>query len=156
MAEEKPKTKTIIENRKARYEYFILETVEAGIALTGSEVKSLRAGRAALADSFAQHKNGELWLVNLNISQYEQANKMNHEPTRARKLLLHANQLNKFLGKIKEKGLTMVPLSLYFNKRGFVKVELALCKGKETHDKRETIKQRDWNRQKQKLMKGEK
>ena len=152
---EEPKSKTIIENRKARFEYFILEVMEAGIALTGSEVKSLRAGRGAMADAFGQVRKGEIWLVNLNIQQYKQANKMNHEPTRARKLLLHGNQINKFIGKMKEKGLTLIPLSLYFNKRGFVKVELALCKGKAVHDKRESIKKRDWDRQKTRLLRGD-
>lgn len=147
-----PRTKEIVQNRKARFEYAILEVMEAGIMLTGSEVKSCRAGKVAIVDSFAQYKEGALWLVNLNIAQYKQANKQNHEPTRARKLLLHQSQINKLIGKMKEKGLTLIPLSLYFNKRGLVKVELALCKGKAVHDKRESIKQRDWNRQKQRIM----
>ncbi len=155
MTKEAPPNKDIVQNRKARFEYFILESIEAGIMLTGSEVKSLRAGKVAIVDSFAQIKDGALWLVNLNIAEYKQANKMNHEPTRARKLLLHKSQINKLIGKMKEKGLTLIPLSLYFNKRGFVKVNLGLCKGKAVHDKRESIKKKDWNRQKQRIMKGE-
>lgn len=124
--------------------------------LTGSEVKSLRLGKVAIVDSFAQEQDGEVWLMSLNISTYKQANTMNHEPTRPRKLLLHKAQLNKLIGSTARKGLTLIPLSLYFNKRGIVKVDLGLAKGKEARDKRATTKDREWARTKSRLMKGEK
>lgn len=155
MSKEKPPREDIVINRKARFEYEILDKFEAGIVLTGSEVKSLRAGKVAVVDSFAQEQGGELWLLHLNIATYKQANVMNHEPTRPRKLLLHKAQLNKLLGSVKKKGQTIVPLALYFNKRGLVKVELGLAKGKDARDKRASIKTRDWQRQKQRIMKGD-
>ena len=130
--------KVIAENRKARHEYFILDTYEAGIALTGTEVKSLRAGKCNLKDSYAQvTKTAEIVLFNAHIEEYEQGNRFNHDPKRTRKLLLHKAEILKLVGKIKEKGLTLVPLKLYFT-RGKVKVELALCRGKDLHDKRRT------------------
>lgn len=152
---EKPAKEIIVENRKARFQYFITENFEAGIVLTGSEVKSLRAGKVAIVDSYAQDSDGELWLYNLNIATYKQANAFNHEPTRPRKLLLHRNEMNKLVGAVSKKGLTLVPLSLYFNKRGMVKVDLGLAKGKENADKRETIKKREWDRNKSRILKGD-
>ena len=152
--EQPPRTDIVI-NRKARFEYEILENFEAGIVLTGSEVKSLRQGKVAIVDSFAQEQGGEFWLLSLNIATYKQANAMNHEPTRPRKLLLHKNQVAKFAGSVARKGLTLVPLALYFNKRGIVKVDLGLAKGKEARDKRATTKDREWNRTKSRIMKGE-
>jgi len=153
---EKPPRTDIVINRKARFEYEILENFEAGIVLTGSEVKSLRAGKVAIVDSFAQEQDGEIWLLSLNISTYKQAHAQNHEPTRPRKLLLHKNQVQKLIGSVARKGLTLIPLALYFNKRGMVKVDLGLAKGKEAKDKRATTKDREWSRQKSRIMKGEK
>ncbi|MHB8337975.1 MAG: SsrA-binding protein SmpB [Ignavibacteriaceae bacterium] len=144
---EKDEEKNITVNRKARFEYSIIETYEAGIVLTGTEVKSLRQGKANLVDSYGNLKNGEAWLVSAHISVYEQGNINNHEPTRSRKLLLNRKELRKLSGKIKEKGYTLVPLRLYF-KNGKVKVEMALAKGKKVYDKRETIAKRDYERDK--------
>ncbi|MHB9013272.1 MAG: SsrA-binding protein SmpB [Ignavibacteriaceae bacterium] len=144
---EKDEEKNITVNRKARFEYSIIETYEAGIVLTGTEVKSLRQGKANLVDSYGNLKNGEAWLVSAHISVYEQGNINNHEPTRSRKLLLNRKELRKLSGKIKEKGYTLVPLRLYF-KNGKVKVEIALAKGKKVYDKRETIAKRDYERDK--------
>ncbi|MHB8853851.1 MAG: SsrA-binding protein SmpB [Ignavibacteriaceae bacterium] len=144
---EKDEEKNITVNRKARFEYSIIETYEAGIVLTGTEVKSLRQGKANLVDSYGNLKNGEAWLVSAHISVYEQGNINNHEPTRSRKLLLNRKELRKLSGKIKEKGYTLVPLRLYF-KNGKVKVEIVLAKGKKVYDKRETIAKRDYERDK--------
>ncbi len=144
--------KTVTVNRKARHEYHILESFEAGIALTGTEVKSLRAGKANLQDSFARVENSELILYNMHISPYEQGNRFNHEPKRPRKLLMHKHEIMRLLGKTQEKGLTLVPLKVYFT-RGRAKVELALAKGKKVHDKREAIKERDAKREIQRAMK---
>jgi SsrA-binding protein len=144
---EKDEEKNITVNRKARFEYSIIETYEAGIVLTGTEVKSLRQGKANLVDSYGNLKNGESWLVSAHISVYEQGNINNHEPTRIRKLLLNRKEIRKLSGKIKEKGYTLVPLRLYF-KKGKVKVEMALAKGKKVYDKRETIAKRDYERDK--------
>ncbi|HUX92672.1 MAG TPA: SsrA-binding protein SmpB [Ignavibacteriaceae bacterium] len=144
---EKDEEKNITVNRKARFEYSIIETYEAGIVLTGTEVKSLRQGKANLVDSYGNLKNGEAWLVSAHISVYEQGNINNHEPTRSRKLLLNRKEIRKLSGKIKEKGYTLVPLRLYF-KNGKVKVEMALAKGKKVYDKRETIAKRDYERDK--------
>lgn len=137
--------KIAAENRKARHDYHIHETYEAGLALTGTEVKSLRAGKANLKDSYARIDNGELFLHNLHISPYEQGNRFNHEPLRVRKLLMHRYEINKLLGKIKEKGFTLIPLKLYFT-RGKVKVELALTTGKKTYDKRHDLAEKDAKR----------
>ncbi len=145
MPKEQVPEKNITVNRKARYEYTVLQTYEAGIALLGTEVKSLRQGKANLVDSYATLKDGEVWLVGAHINTYEQGNINNHEPTRTRKLLLNRNEIRKLIGKIKEKGLTLVPLRLYF-KNGKVKVELALAKGKKVYDKRESIAKRDMQR----------
>jgi SsrA-binding protein len=138
--------KVIATNRKARHEYSILETFEAGIALKGAEVKSLRQGRASLQESYAALKNGEVWLLDMHISPYEQAADDSYEPTRKRKLLLHKKEIRRLVGKLAEKGLTLIPLRAYF-KHGIAKVELALAKGKRAYDKREAIKRRDIQRE---------
>lgn len=143
-AEEKP-IKVISDNRKARHEFEILERFECGIELTGTEVKSLRLGRATLQDAFARVEDGEAWLYNCNISPYDHGNRFNHEPTRKRRLLMHSREIFKLNQKIKEKGLTLIPLKLYF-KRNWVKVDLALAKGKQLYDKRESISKRDSKR----------
>jgi SsrA-binding protein len=139
-------------NRKARFNYEIGEVFEAGIALTGTEVKSLRVGKATIAESYADARSNEIWLVNSNIPEYLQANRNNHEPRRARKLLLHRRQINKLIGAIEREGMTIVPLKLYFNAKGRAKMEIALARGKNLHDKRASIKQRDWSREKGRLM----
>jgi len=144
--------KNITVNRKARHEYSILQTYEAGIVLQGTEVKSLRQGKANLVDSYANIKNGEVWLVSAHISIYEQGNINNHEPTRDRKLLLNRSEIRKLIGKVKEKGLTLIPLRLYF-RNGKVKVELALAKGKKVYDKREAIEKRDLQRDQERRFK---
>ena len=134
-----------ISNRKARHEYFILEALEAGIVLTGTEVKSLRKGNANLQDSYAELRSGEVWLEGMHISPYEQGNINNHEPRRKRKLLLQRKQIRKLIGGMKEKGLTLIPLSVYF-KGPYAKVELALARGKKSFDKRDAIAKRDADR----------
>ena len=146
------KIKTVAENRRARYEFFIEDVVEAGIALAGTEVKGLRSGQASIAEAYAEVKDGQLWLVNANIPEYKQGNRFNHEPKRPRKLLLHSRQIEKFQGLVTRQGMTLVPLSVYFNDRGRAKVELALAKGKQLHDKRETEKTRDWKREAARVM----
>ena len=146
-------SKLIAENRRARYDYFLEETFEAGLALTGTEVKSLRNGRANIAESYVSPEGRELVLVNADIPPYKQANRFNHEPRRPRKLLLNGREINKLHAGVMRQGMTIVPLSVYFNSRGRAKVELALAKGKKAHDKRESIKERDWKRDKQRLMK---
>jgi SsrA-binding protein len=135
----------VANNRKARHLYHILETLEAGLVLTGTEVKSLRAGRANLGDAYAMVENGEVWLMKLHISPYEQGNQFNHEPLRKRKLLVHRRDIQRLIGKTQEKGLTLIPLRLYF-RGGWAKVELGLAKGKKSHDKREDIAKRDADR----------
>ena len=140
------------QNRKARYNYTIEDSLETGIVLTGSEVKSLRAGRANIAESYAAEKDGELFLINSHIPIYEQAGPQNHEPRRPRKLLLHRRQIGRLVGAIQREGMTLVPLKLYFNDRGIVKLELGVGRGKKLHDKRQTIKDRDWQRDKARLM----
>lgn len=144
--------KTIVQNRKARHEYFVEEVFEAGIALTGTEVKSLRLGRANLQDSYAVIKNGEVFIYGMHISPYDQGNRFNHDPVRTRKLLLNRFEINKLLGLTQKKGLTLVPLRLYF-KKGLVKVELAVCRGKKLYDKREDIARRDAAREIDRRMK---
>jgi SsrA-binding protein len=138
--------KDVVVNRKARHDYFIEETIEAGIALTGSEVKSLRAGKGQLKDSYARIKNGEAWLVQAHISEYTPAARFGHDPTRPRKLLLHKREIVRLASKVQEKGLTLVPLRIYF-KRGKAKVELGLAKGKKLYDKRATIREREAQRE---------
>jgi SsrA-binding protein len=136
----------VISNRKARHDYHILETIEAGIALRGTEVKSLRQGNANLQDSYAQVKDGEVWLHNMHISPYEQGSVYNHDPKRTRKLLLHKSQIRKLQGKVREKGLTLIPLSVYFE-GPYAKVELAVARGKRSFDKREALAQREAQRE---------
>jgi SsrA-binding protein len=137
-----------INNKKARFEYEFLETFEAGIALVGSEVKSLRLGQGSIAESFILvRKSGEAWLIGSFIAPYEQAGKQNHDPKRERKLLLHKREIGKLLTKVQEKGLTIIPVKLYFNKRGIVKIEIALARGKKLHDKREALRKKDMDRQ---------
>jgi SsrA-binding protein len=147
-----PSRRQIAANRKARFHYEIGESFEAGIALTGTEVKSLRVGKATIAESYADPRQNEIWLINANIPEYLQANRFNHEPKRPRKLLLHRKQINKLIGAVERDGMTIVPLLLYFNPRGRAKIELALARGKKLHDKRQSEKKRDWNRQKARLM----
>jgi SsrA-binding protein len=147
-----PRFKSVAENRKARFNYEIGEVVEAGIVLTGSEVKSLRLGKATIGESYADARDGEIWLINSNIPEYLQAGRYNHAPKRPRKLLLHQRQINKFAGAVEREGMTLVPLKLYFNAQGRAKVEIALGKGKKMHDKRETLKKRSWDRERGRLM----
>ena len=144
--------KMVADNRKARFNYEIGETYEAGIALTGSEVKSLRAGKAAIAESYADARGGEIWLINSNIPEYLQAHRFNHSPKRPRKLLLHARQINKLAGAVERDGMTIVPLKLYFNEKGRAKLEIALARGKKVYDKRQTEKKRSWERERGRLM----
>ena len=156
MAKPKPPTfdkqKIVAENRRARFDYAIEDTFEAGLALQGTEVKALRAGEASIAESYAEVKDGQVWLVNSNIPEYSHGNRQNHEPRRPRKLLLHAREIERLFGAVERKGMTLVPLSIYFNATGRAKVELALAKGKQAHDKRQTIKERDWKRDKARLL----
>ena len=151
-AKSEPKLKIVADNRKARFNYAIGETFEAGIALTGSEVKSLRSGKANIGESYAHTRDGELWLYNSNISEYKNAGPFGHAPKRPRKLLLHRRQINKLIGAVEREGMTVVPLKLYFNEKGRAKVELALAKGKKLHDKRETEKKRCWERERSRLL----
>lgn len=142
-----------ISNRKARHDYEVIDTYETGIVLSGSEVKSLRQGKANLQDSYGVLKKGEVWLLNMHINPYEQANQFNHDPLRTRKLLLHKSEIRKLIGKTTEKGLTLIPLKVYFNK-GIAKVQLALCKGKKDYDRREDIKKRDADRETRRAMRN--
>ena len=146
------KKKVVAENRRARFDYFVDDRVEAGIALTGTEVKSLRHGEGSIAESYATVEGEEVWLINSHIPEYSHGNRMNHEPRRKRKLLLNKREIAKLHGAVTRQGLTLVPLSLYFNGRGRAKVELALARGKKAHDKRETVKERDWKREQQRLL----
>lgn len=140
------------QNRKARHDFFILETLEAGIMLAGSEVKSLRQGKGNITEAFAGPKDGELWLHNAYIPEYQSKTFFTHETRRSRKLLLHRRQLNKLMAQIGREGVTVVPLVIYFNARGIAKVELGVAKGKKKHDRRESEKERDWKLQKARLM----
>lgn len=143
---------TIAQNKKARMNYSIEEEVEAGLVLTGTEVKSLRAGKAQIADAYAGPKGDELWLYNATIAPYEGGNRFNHEERRPRKLLLHKRQIKKLIGRLKVKGVTLVPLALYFNSRGLAKIKLGLGTGKKEYEKRDTIKKRDWQKDKARIM----
>jgi len=145
-------SKMVADNRKARFAYAIGDTLEAGIALVGSEVKSLRNGKSTISESYAQAKDGELFLVNAYIPEYTQASRFNHEPKRVRKLLVHKREAAKLAAAIQREGMTLVPLKMYFNAKGRAKVQLGIAKGKKLHDKRETEKQRDWQRDKARLM----
>ena len=149
-----PTRKVVAENRKARFNYELGETFEAGIMLTCTEVKSLRLGKATIAESYADSKGREVFLVNANIPEYLQANRFNHAPKRPRKLLLHRRQIDKLIGAVEREGMTLVPLKLYFNDKGRAKIEIALAKGKKLHDKRETEKKRDWAREKGRLLRA--
>jgi SsrA-binding protein len=149
---DKAPNRTAAVNRRARFNYEIGQTFEAGIALAGTEVKSLREGRSNIADSYAGERNGEMWLYNAYIPEYLQANRFNHETRRPRKLLLHRREIGRLVGAVDREGMTIVPLRIFFNDRGRAKVELAVARGKKLHDKRETSKQRDWGREKARLM----
>ena len=144
--------RSIAQNRKASHNYFIDERLEAGIVLSGTEVKSLRQGRATISEAYAGESNGELYLFNSYIPEYEAGNRFNHEPKRPRKLLVHRRELGRLLGATQRQGMTLVPLSLYFNQRGLAKVELGVARGKKLHDKRANVKERDWQREKQRLL----
>ena len=146
--------RVVATNRRARHEYEILETLEAGLVLRGTEVKSLRDGGVNFKDSYVTVRNGEPWLLGCHVSPYSHGTDANHDPERDRKLLLHKREITRLVGKISEKGLTVVPLKLYFNDKGRAKVELALAKGKKLHDKRETEKKRDWAREKGRLLRA--
>ena len=146
------KKKVVADNRRAKFDYAIDDVYEAGIALTGTEVKSLRFGDGSISDSYAEVKGGEVWLVNSHVPEFSHGNRFNHEPRRLRKLLLSAREIRKLHGAVAREGMTLVPLSLYFNSRGRAKVELALAKGKKAHDKRDTIKERDWKREQGRIM----
>ncbi|MFN8829590.1 MAG: SsrA-binding protein SmpB [Labrys sp. (in: a-proteobacteria)] len=152
MAEKAGAYKLVADNRKARFNYQVIDTYEAGIALTGTEVKSLRGGKATIGESYAGPSGNEILLFNADIPEYLQANRFNHERKRPRKLLLHKNQINKLIGAVQRDGLTLVPLKLYFNEKGRAKIELALARGKTLGDKRETEKKRDWEREKGRLL----
>jgi len=152
MAKAPAASKTVALNRKARHNYSIEDTLEAGIQLFGTEVKSLREGGVQITDSHAGEMGGELWLFNAHIPEYHGGNRFNHEPRRPRKLLVHKHQLSRLIGAVAREGMTLVPLALYFNPRGMAKVELGLAKGKKLWDKRATAKERDWQRQKGRLM----
>ena len=144
--------KLIAENRRARYDYFIENTIEAGLQLTGTEVKSLRVGRANIAESYAAVEGREIVLINANIPEYGPANRFNHEPKRPRKLLLHRKEIDKLIGAVQRDGRTLAPLKLYFNDKGRVKLELALATGKKAHDKRAATAERDWKREQGRIM----
>src|SRR3977135_1834045 len=141
-------------NRKARFNYEIGEVFEAGVALTGTEVKSLREGKATIAESYADSRGGEIWLGNANITEYLQAGRFNPAPKRARKLLLHRNQINKLMGAVEREGMTLVPLKLFFNAKGRAKIEIALARGKKLYDKRQTEKKRSWERERGRLLRA--
>ncbi|MDP7204852.1 MAG: SsrA-binding protein SmpB [Pirellulaceae bacterium] len=141
-----PNQRTISQNRKARHRFNVLETLECGIQLVGSEVKSLRDGKISLEEAYGRVSDGELWLVGCDIPEYTQANQWNHEPRRPRKLLVHQQEIRKFANQAHEKGLTLVPLKIYFNARGLVKVQLGLCRGRQLHDKREKLKRAQMTR----------
>jgi SsrA-binding protein len=146
------KVKSVAENRRARFDYHIEDTYEAGIMLTGTEVKSLRFGEGSIAESYAEIVKGEVWLVNSNVPEFSHGNRFNHEPKRPRKLLLNEREISRLHGAVERKGMTLVPLSIYFNARGRAKVELALARGKNAADKRQTVKDRDWKREQGRIM----
>jgi len=146
--------KIVAQNRKARHNYFIEDTVEAGLVLLGTEVRAMRAGQASLGDSYADFRGKEIFLINSHISAYQSASRFNHEPLRLRKLLLHRREMEQLRGKVQRDGYTLVPLSLYFNERGRVKVELGLARGRRQVDKREREKTRDWERQRGRLLRS--
>ncbi len=151
--DKKNKTRPVAENRKARFNYEVMDTVEAGLVLTGTEVKSLREGQANIQESYAAVEDGEIWLINSYVPEYLQGNRNNHEPRRRRKLLLNKREMARLAQAVDREGMTMVPLKIYFNDRGRAKLLLAIARGKKLHDKRETERKRDWNREKARLMK---
>ena len=151
-AKDKDGRKIVAENRRARHEYFIGDVIEAGIMLTGTEVKALREGKANIAESYAAPEDGAIWLINANIPEYSAGNRENHEPKRKRKLLLHKREIERLSKAVERQGFTLTPLRLYFNERGRAKLELGIGEGKKLHDKRDTSKERDCNRQKQRLL----
>lgn len=153
MAAVQSKSKTIAENRRARFDYFLEDNTEAGLVLTGTEIKALRDGRANIAESYAAVEGREIVLINADIPPYKQANRFNHEPRRPRKLLLHRKQIDRLIGAVQRDGQTIIPLRLYLNEDGKAKLEIALAKGKKLHDKREASAERDWQRDKARLMK---
>ncbi len=142
----------VAQNRRARHDYFIQDTIEAGLELRGSEVKSLRAGRCSINEAYAADQDGELYLLNAHIPEYPAAGVFQHEPKRSRKLLLHRREMARLAEAVSRKGMALVPLAIYFNPRGIAKLELALAEGKQRHDKRDTVKERDWQRQKARLL----
>jgi SsrA-binding protein len=144
----------VVTNRRARHEFHVEETYEAGLVLTGSEVKALRAGRASLQDAYARFQGGEAWLVNMHISPYEKAGPFGHDPTRPRKLLLHRSELRRLVGKVQQRGYTLIPLRVYFNERGFAKVELGLARGKRQVDRRAEIARREAEREIARALRG--
>lgn len=152
MANDAPKQKTIAENRRARFDYFLEDNIEAGIQLLGTEIKALRDGRANIAESYVSPEGNEMVLINADIPPYKMANRFNHEPRRHRKLLLHRRQIDKLMAAVQRDGRTIVPIRLYLNERGVAKLEIALAKGKKLHDKRETSAERDWQRDKARLL----
>ena len=155
MAAKEERYKIAADNRRARFDYALGETFEAGVMLVGTEVKALRTGKATIADSYASvERNGEIFLINANIPEYLQGNRFNHEPKRPRKLLLHAKEIAKIAQGVEREGMTIVPLRIYFNEQGRAKIAIALGKGKKLHDKRESDKQRDWQREKSRLLKN--
>lgn len=147
-----PRYRLAADNRRARFDFEIGQTFEAGIQLTGTEVKSLRGGRSTIGESYAAEKNGEVWLFNAYIPEYLEANRFNHETRRPRKLLLHKKEIGRLAVAVQREGMTIVPLKIFFNDRGRAKVEIALARGKKLHDKRATEKERDWNREKSRLL----
>ena len=153
MAAEKPKTKLLAENRRAKFDYFLEDFVEAGIQLLGTEIKALRDGRANIAESYVSPEGRDLVLINADIPPYKQANRFNHEPRRHRKLLLHRKQIDKLIGAVQRDGQTIIPVRLYLNEAGKAKIEIAMAKGKKLHDKRQATADRDWARDKARLMK---
>ena len=154
MAKRPSDRKVACQNRKARHDYFITDTLEAGVALVGTEVKALREGGSQVTDAHAEPIGRELWLLNAHIPEYHGGNRFNHEPRRPRKLLVHRRQLERLIGAVEREGMTLIPLSIYFNERGRAKVELALAKGKKKHDKREAIRERDWQRERGRLLRA--
>lgn len=153
MASEKPKTKTLAENRRAKFDYFLEDFVEAGIQLLGTEIKALRDGRANIAESYVSPEGRDLVLINADIPPYKQANRFNHEPRRPRRLLLHRKQIDRMIGAVQRDGQTIIPVRLYLNEAGKAKIEIAMAKGKKLHDKRQATADRDWARDKARLMK---
>ena len=151
-AKEQPRKNAAV-NRRARFDYAIGQTFDAGIVLTGTEIKSLRSGKATIGESYATEKDGELWLVNAYVPEYLEANRFNHETKRPRKLLLHKREIARLINAVNREGMTIVPLKIFFDDKGWAKVEIALAKGKKLHDKRESEKKRDWGREKSRIMK---